>query len=152
MTGSVVEVKPLRRARGKPQHSCGERRSEGMRGAASDYRTGPDPEEADRRFNDYDVQFHEALATASGNRILAFLFEAISNSLLKGFAMSRRGQTLRGSSREDTVSAHQAVLDAVRAGNERAAAEAMRRHLIDTERDIRAHFNTPASGEDAAPR
>lgn len=118
---------------------------QGMRDAAVDYNAaiaaGADAEPADRRFHDCDLQFHEALATASGNRVVAFLFEAMSNSLRESFSMSRRGQTLRGSTREDTVIAHQAVLDAVRAGNDRAAGEAMRQHLTDTERDIRSHFS-----------
>jgi DNA-binding FadR family transcriptional regulator len=116
----------------------------GMRESNGQYNqaiaAGEDPEPADRRFHDFDLQFHEALATASGNRVVAFLFEAMSNSLRESFSMSRHGQSLRGSPREDTVKAHQAVLDAIRAGNERAAGEAMLRHLSDTERDIRSHF------------
>ena len=122
---------------------------QGMRDAAVDYNaaiaSGADAGPADRRFHDFDLQFHEALATASGNRIVAFLFEAMSNSLRESFSMSRRGQTQRGSPREDTVAAHQAVLDAVRAGNERAAGEAMRKHLTDTERDIRSHFSNASA-------
>jgi DNA-binding FadR family transcriptional regulator len=121
---------------------------QGMRDTNEEYNraiaAGEDAEPADRRFHDFDLQFHEALATASGNRVVAFLFEAMSNSLRESFSMSRRGQSMRGSPREDTVKAHQAVLDAIRAGNERAAGEAMLRHLTDTERDIRSHF---ASGD-----
>jgi DNA-binding FadR family transcriptional regulator len=119
---------------------------QGMREAAEEYNVaiaaGVDAEPADRRFHDFDLQFHEALATASGNRVLAFLFEAMSTSLRESFSMSRRGQALRGSTREDTVAAHQAVLDAIRAGNERAAGEAMRVHLADTERDVRSHVKS----------
>jgi len=114
---------------------------QGMREAAESHRNGTDKDAADSRFHDFDLQFHEALATASGNRVVAYLFEAMSVSLRESFGMSRRGQTLRGSPREDTVLAHQAVLDAIRAGNERAAGEAMRVHLSDTERDIRSHFS-----------
>ena len=117
---------------------------QGMRNAAVDYNRaiaeGEDAEPADRRFQDFDLQFHEALATASGNRVVAFLFEAISKSLRESFSMSRRGQAMRGSTHEDTVAAHQAVLDAIRAGRPREAAEAMRLHLADTARDIRAHI------------
>lgn len=117
---------------------------QGMRDSADEYNRAvaadEDAEPADRRFHDYDLQFHEALAMASGNRIVAFLFEAMSKSLRESFSMSRRGQALRGSPREDTVAAHQAVLDAIRAGSERAAGDAMRKHLTDTERDIRSHI------------
>ena len=116
---------------------------QGMRTSAEEYNRaierGEDAEPADRRFHDYDLQFHEALAMASGNRVVAFLFEAMSKSLRESFSMSRRGQTMRGSPREDTVAAHQAVLDAVRAGQQSAAAEAMRLHLSDTAKDIRSH-------------
>ncbi len=116
---------------------------QGMRTSAEEYnravRDGDDAEPADRRFHDFDLQFHEALAMASGNRVVAFLFEAMSKSLRESFSMSRRGQTMRGSTREDTVAAHQAVLDAVRAGKQSAAADAMRLHLTDTAKDIRSH-------------
>jgi GntR family transcriptional repressor for pyruvate dehydrogenase complex len=118
---------------------------QGMRDSAEEYNraaeAGEDAEPADRRFHDFDLQFHEALATASGNRVVAFLFEAMSKSLRESFSMSRRGQTLRGSTREDTVAAHQAVLDAIRAGKQAAAAEAMRLHLTDTANDIRFHVS-----------
>lgn len=119
---------------------------QGMRDSAAEYRrlieSGQDATEVDQRFHDFDLQFHEALATAGGNRVVAFLFEAMTHSLHESFRMSRRGQTLRGSPREDTVAAHQAVLDAVRAGNEKAAAKAMRQHLTDTERDVRSHLSS----------
>ena len=60
--------------------------------------------------------------------------------------MSRRGQTLRGAGREETLSAHQAILDAIKAGDQRAAVDAMRAHLKSTELDIRSHV---ASGNGA---
>ena len=117
----------------------------GMRTSAEEYNqaieSGDDAEPADRRFHDFDLQFHEALAMAGGNRVVAFLFEAMSKSLRESFSMSRRGQAMRGSTREDTVAAHQAVLDAVRAGKQAAAAEAMRLHLTDTAKDIRSHVS-----------
>jgi GntR family transcriptional repressor for pyruvate dehydrogenase complex len=52
------------------------------------------------------------VALASGNRVMGFLFEAMSQPLREGFFISQ-------------------------AGNGRAAGEAMRIHLKDTERDIR---------------
>lgn len=99
-------------------------------------------EQTETRFHDCDVQFHEAIATASGNRVISFLFEAMSRPLREAFGMSRHGQTLRGNGRRNTIIAHQAVLDAIKAGNQRAAAEAMRAHLKETETDIRAHINS----------
>ena len=111
-----------------------------MRQAAAE----PDGES---RFHDFDVGFHEAIALASGNRVLSYLFEAMAGPLREGIAISRRGHADRGHSLADTIDAHQRILDAIRAGNSRAAAEAMRLHLKDTERDIRkalASMATPA--------
>lgn len=115
-----------------------------MRDAAAELDAGADEDEAGTRFHEADVRFHEALAMASGNRVLSFLFEAMSAPLKASFHMSRRGQELRGHSRVNTIAAHQAVLDAVRAGKPRAAAEAMRAHLQDSESDIKASLGNPA--------
>lgn len=102
----------------------------GMREAAAQ----PDGE---ARFHDFDVGFHEAIALASGNRVLGYLFEAMAGPLREGIAISRRGHANRGHTLDDTIQAHQRILDAIREGNARSAAEAMRLHLKDTERDIR---------------
>jgi GntR family transcriptional repressor for pyruvate dehydrogenase complex len=88
-------------------------------------------------FHTHDVGFHEAVALASGNRVLGFLFEAMARPLREGFFISRRGHEQRGHSLHDTIEAHQRILDCIKAGNGRTAAEAMRVHLKDTERDIR---------------
>ncbi|MET3924345.1 FadR/GntR family transcriptional regulator [Devosia sp. 2618] len=90
------------------------------------------------RFHTHDVGFHEAVALASGNRVLGFLFEAMAQPLREGFFISRRGHEQRGHTVEDTIGAHQRILDCIKDGNGRAAGEAMRIHLKDTERDIRA--------------
>ena len=89
-------------------------------------------------FHTHDVGFHEAVALASGNRIMGFLFEAMSQPLKEGFFISRRGHEKRGHTLHETIAAHQRILDCIKAGNSRAAADAMRLHLKDTERDIRA--------------
>lgn len=88
-------------------------------------------------FHTHDVGFHEAVALASGNRVLGFLFEAMATPLREGFFISRRGHEQRGHTLHDTILAHQRILDCIKAGNSRAAAESMRSHLKDTERDIR---------------
>ena len=93
--------------------------------------------EQELAFHTHDVGFHEAIALASGNRVLGFLFEAMSTPLREGFFISRRGHEQRGHTLHDTILAHQRILDCIKAGNSRAAAEAMRAHLKDTERDIR---------------
>lgn len=95
-------------------------------------------QEQELAFHTHDVGFHEAVALASGNRVLGYLFEAMAQPLREGFFISRRGHEQRGHTLHDTVAAHQRILDCIRQGNSRAAAEAMRLHLKDTERDIRA--------------
>ena len=88
-------------------------------------------------FHTHDVGFHEAVALASGNRVLGFLYEAMAQPLREGFFISRRGHARRGHTLHDTIAAHQRILDCIKEGNGRAAGEAMRVHLKDTERDIR---------------
>jgi GntR family transcriptional regulator, transcriptional repressor for pyruvate dehydrogenase complex len=112
----------------------------GMQDTAIEIETSTDPVSAEFRFHDFDVQFHEAIATASGNRVISFVFEAMAKPLRESFFMSGRGQRLRGNDRGTTLNAHQAILDAIRAGDQRGAAEAMRKHLRETEIDIRAHM------------
>ncbi|HEV7344902.1 MAG TPA: FCD domain-containing protein [Devosia sp.] len=97
--------------------------------------------EQERTFHTHDVGFHEAVAMAGGNRILGFLFEAMAGPLREGFFISRRGHEKRGHTLHGTVEAHQRILDCIKAGNARAAAEAMRLHIKDTERDIRVAVN-----------
>lgn len=99
---------------------------------------------ADRRFHDFDVGFHEAVALASGNRILGYLFEAMAIPLRQGIQISRRGHANRGHTLFDTIEWHQRILEAIRTGNSRAAGEAMRLHLKDTERDIRNALSSMA--------
>ena len=115
----------------------------GMGEAAVEFEAGG-AEEAERRFHRCDVGFHEAIAMASGNRVLTSLFEAMALPLEQSFALSRRGRELRGQSAQATLDAHRRIFDCVKDGNARAAAEAMRAHLEDAERDMRAVFNLPA--------
>jgi len=93
-----------------------------------------------------DVAFHEALALASGNRILTYLFEAMASPLQESFYLTRRGHELRGHTPEHTIAAHQAILKFVRQGDAHGAAEAMRTHLQDAERDIRMALGSRTAG------
>lgn len=97
--------------------------------------------EAELAFHRADVGFHEALALAAGNRILICLFEAMALPLQKSFFMSRRGRQLRGHGSEHTIAAHERILGCVRAGDGAGAEEAMRAHLTEAGRDMRAAFD-----------
>jgi GntR family transcriptional regulator, transcriptional repressor for pyruvate dehydrogenase complex len=119
---------------------------EAMQAAAADLKAGHDPEAAEHRYHHADVGFHEALALASGNRILTYLFEAMASPLQESFYLTRRGHQLRGHTPEHTIAAHRAILKFVREGNARGASEAMRTHLEDAERDIRAALGSRTMG------
>ena len=82
----------------------------------------------DYRFMRADTAFHLALATASGNPLLA---DAVERSRL---AMARALEVLPDSPawHERTVTQHAALLDALRAGDGTRARRAMARHVRDT--------------------
>jgi GntR family transcriptional repressor for pyruvate dehydrogenase complex len=103
-------------------------------------RTGESESEA---FHDADVRFHENLAAASGNRLLVFLIEALAGPLRESRLRSFAGHRARGGGVEDVVEQHQEILDAVKARSTKSAAEAMRNHLTQTERDLHAVFKSP---------
>lgn len=113
-----------------------------MREAAADWKKGE--ETAQRRFHEADVGFHEALALASGNRVLSYLFEGMASPLRESFHASRRGQQMRGVTLDDSVAQHEHILACVSSGDAKGAAEAMSRLIDDAERDIRAAYGPAA--------
>jgi GntR family transcriptional regulator, transcriptional repressor for pyruvate dehydrogenase complex len=100
-------------------------------------RTGGEDSDA---FHAADVRFHENLAAASGNRLLVFLIEAFGEPLRESRLRSFAGHLARGGAVDDVIQQHQAILDAVGAHNPKAAAQAMRDHLQQTEQDLRTHL------------
>lgn len=88
-------------------------------------------------FHTADVRFHENLAAASGNRLLVFLIEAFAEPLRESRQRSFAGHRARGGQVDDVIEQHQSILDAVKARNPKAAAQAMRDHLQQTEEDLR---------------
>jgi GntR family transcriptional repressor for pyruvate dehydrogenase complex len=114
---------------------------QGMRDAVEAAKRGADSEMSERRFHQNDVAFHETVALTAGNRLISYLFEAMAEPLMHSFRLSRRGHDLRGYTVENTIGAHELILDAIRDGNPKSAAAAMLAHLEDTERDIRSALN-----------
>jgi len=98
-------------------------------------------------FHTADVRFHENLAAASGNRMLVFLIEALAGPLRESRLRSFAGHRARGGGVEDVVQQHQAILEGVKARSPKAAAQAMRDHLEQTERDLRALLQGSANRE-----
>jgi len=91
-------------------------------------------------FHAADVRFHENLAAASGNRLLVFLIEALAEPLSESRLQSFAGHQSRGGTVEDVIQQHETILNAVKARNPKAAAQAMREHLQQTEDDLRARL------------
>jgi DNA-binding FadR family transcriptional regulator len=106
----------------------------GMRDAGG----GADGGEDEQAFHEADVGFHQAIALATGNRILIGLFEAMAPAVRRSLSMSRRGRQLRGQDCGHTIHAHQRIFDCIAAGDATGAEAAMRSHLGDAARDMRA--------------
>lgn len=90
------------------------------------------------RYNAADVGFHEALALASGNHMLAFILESLSESLHHSFALSFQGFVSKGRDIQEAVEEHRRILNFVLAGDVRGAEAAMRSHLKSAESDLKA--------------
>jgi len=120
----------------------------GMRASAGEMRSG-DRVAAEERFHQWDVGFHEALALASGNRMLAHLLEAMAAPLRDSFHLSMRGHELRGHTPEHTIAAHERIFERIKAGDARGAAQAMRAHLREAVRDVSAALNARMTVRDS---
>jgi GntR family transcriptional repressor for pyruvate dehydrogenase complex len=127
----------------------------GMRESIVAHGAGSEPDAAELRFHDHDLEFHGAIALASGNRLISNLFEAMAVPLRRGFYLSRRGHFQRGGTVEETMRMHEQIFEAIREGNAKSAEVAMRAHLEETERDIRAAldeaWSPPAASAPAPP-
>jgi GntR family transcriptional repressor for pyruvate dehydrogenase complex len=110
-------------------------------------------------FHEADIHFHESVAAASGNQMLSFMIEALERPLHASRMQSIRGHLARGATIEDLIEQHARILDRVEARDATGAGAAMRAHLEQTARDLRAAFalrdvtgepTGPAAGELAA--
>jgi DNA-binding FadR family transcriptional regulator len=95
---------------------------------------------APETFHAADVRFHENLAAATHNRLLVFLIEALADPFAESRLQSFAGHLARGGTVEDVIEQHETILGAIRARNPKAAAQAMRDHLQQTEADLRARL------------
>ena len=77
---------------------------------------------------DADLDFHSAIAQATGNTFIAAFIRFISSQIRESIAATRRHTDPEKSART-TYAEHSAVLDAIRAGNPAAAKRAMRNHI-----------------------
>lgn len=107
----------------------------GMQSAINDMERGVGEPEA---FNDADVRFHELLATATGNQMLATLIEELSSCLRTSRSESVAGHRRRGLGFAEVIDEHRAILRAVESHDASKASAAMRTHLRHTGRDLAA--------------
>lgn len=89
-------------------------------------------------YDEADLDFHERLAAATGNRFLRLLIEALGKPLRASRVESRHGHALRGMTPSRTIEAHQKILDAVTTNDSEAAAKEMEYHLTAALEDLRA--------------
>jgi GntR family transcriptional repressor for pyruvate dehydrogenase complex len=87
---------------------------------------------------DADIDFHTAVAAASGNRMLVLLLEGLREPLRMARTRSWEGRMRVGHEVADQIEMHRRVLLAVRRHQPRAAAQAMARHLDLAEVHLRA--------------
>jgi GntR family transcriptional repressor for pyruvate dehydrogenase complex len=85
-----------------------------------------------------DVDFHQAIAQASGNRMLVLLLEGLREPLRMARTRSWQGRLRVGHEVADQIDMHRRILVAVRRRQPRVAAEAMARHLDLAEVHLRA--------------
>lgn len=100
-------------------------------------------------FNRADVEFHESLAAATGNRTLSLLIEALQEPLHASRLRSIRGHLARGFGIDEVVDQHARIIERVKEHDPKGAAQAMRDHLTSTEQDLRAALTLQASDDDA---
>jgi GntR family transcriptional repressor for pyruvate dehydrogenase complex len=88
------------------------------------------------RVVEYDSAFHVAIARATGNKTLVQLISALTDALRESRELSFRPREAA----ETALAGHREILDALRTGNAPAARRAMKRHLDQVERLLRASF------------
>jgi GntR family transcriptional regulator, transcriptional repressor for pyruvate dehydrogenase complex len=99
-------------------------------------------------FHEADIRFHESLAAATGNQMLEFLLEALAGPLHASRLRSLRGHLARGQTVDEVIEQHARILDRVVARDPDGAAEAMRFHLAQTARDLKAALAIEISEEE----
>lgn len=103
-------------------------------------------------FNDADVRFHAAVASASGNRMLSFLVEGMDEPLHHSRLNSIRGYRHRVDSVQSLIEQHDEIYQRIADRDSRGAASAMRKHLIQTRNDLRTAFAANSGHALPAPK
>jgi GntR family transcriptional repressor for pyruvate dehydrogenase complex len=91
-----------------------------------------------------DIAFHELLASATGNRMMAFLSSSLIRPLRLGQVRVYSGGLIRHGSRSSGTDLHAAVFDCIRARDPDAAGAAMTMLLREAELDLQAWLDSNA--------
>ena len=89
---------------------------------------------ADRTMSPADRDFHVRIAIAGGNSALALLVEYLWSHWSQPLNARIEELFVTRGRKRDNIGEHRAVLDAIRAGDAAGARRAMRRHLLNAER------------------
>jgi DNA-binding FadR family transcriptional regulator len=92
-------------------------------------------------FHESDIRFHESIAEGAGNQMFSFLIEAMEEPLRNARMQSMQGHLARGGTVADVIEQHAAILERVKDRDAAGAATAMRQHLTQTARDLRAFLD-----------
>ena len=88
-----------------------------------------DPQTQRERFNDLDTEFHVSIAKAGGNALVSDMTTAIRESMRLPILQSFRTLPDWDGFVDDLREGHRAVAEAIAAGDEAAAAEAVEAHI-----------------------
>lgn len=119
----LVESECARLAAG----SAGNHAIESIREALTEMRAGRGSRSL---FSKADIRFHMAIAVACPNRVYATLLGALEKRCID-YAQTNRGDN---DWYEDVIDQHQQILQAIELGRGDQAADAMRRHLLNSRR------------------
>ena len=89
-----------------------------------------------------DLEFHLAIARASGNRLMQFLMEALAGTIRENIRLLQRQRDLRDA--RATLRRHVAIYEALRARDPSAARAAMQKHFSSQRRVVEAILRDPA--------
>jgi DNA-binding FadR family transcriptional regulator len=108
----------------------------------------PESSAAEELFHEADVEFHQALVAACGNRPL----ELAADPLQPALCTARRPLARPGSRQERGLPEHQRILVAVARGDAEAARQAMAAHLDTVEAYLREYAGLWGSGSETGAR
>ena len=97
-------------------------------------------------YHQSDLEFHGAIALASGNRMLGLILDSLASCLRQSFEVSANGHLARGGTVDEDVKAHGAIAAAIHLHDGALAERLMGEHLAQAERDLRFAIHAESVG------